>query len=128
MAGHGDGSFPDDDFPRRRDRAARMERLAAAVLHAPPIPLARTGKIYSVNMVQFWSTPKRAFAALGRLLKPGGRIATTYMPRAGKDKAGQLNARARTLERLMRDNGFEQPEMHWMPLRPTPAFCLAARK
>jgi hypothetical protein len=93
----------------------------------PPFPPPAVYKIYPVNVVQFWSEPQRVFAELERLPSPGGRIATTYMPRVGKDKLGQAKAHASAMEQMMADIGFEGYETHWMPLRPTRAFCVVAR-
>lgn len=87
------------------------------------LPLA--DKIYSVNVVQFWPEPERVFAALKGLLKPGGRIATTFMPRVGNDRSDQARSRAQRLERLMQETGFDHHETHWMNLS-TPAFCIVA--
>ena len=38
-------------------------------------------KIYSANVVQFFDNPEYSFMQLKGLLKKGGKIATTYMPR-----------------------------------------------
>ncbi len=38
-------------------------------------------KVCSANVVQFWSDPKDYFWKLRRLMKYGGKIATTYLPR-----------------------------------------------
>ncbi len=93
----------------------------------PPFPLPLVDKIYSVNVVQFWPEPERVFAELRRLLKPGGCIATTFMPRVGKNKLRLAHSRADALEQMMEKIGFEQRETHWMALHPTPAFCVLAR-
>jgi len=106
--------------------AAGVVELHVGDISSPPCALPLVDKIYSVNVVQFWPDPERVFAALRRLLRPGGRVATTFMPRLGKDKQGQALARARDLERLMEQSGFAQIETHWLDLRPAPAFCIVA--
>lgn len=93
----------------------------------PPFPLPSMDKIYSVNVVQFWPDPQRVVRALKALLKPGGRIVTTFMPRVGNEKAKQAIARARGLEQIMQEIGFDGLKTHWLAHQSTPAFCLVAR-
>lgn len=107
--------------------AAGKVKIGVGDVLAPPFPLPLVDKIYSVNVVQFWPEPERTFVALKRLLKPGGRIATTFMPRVSTDKLAQATSLAHELEQMMAKIGFERPETHWMVLHPTPAFCLLAR-
>ncbi|NNC65620.1 MAG: class I SAM-dependent methyltransferase, partial [Gammaproteobacteria bacterium] len=107
--------------------AGKVELIVGDVLE-PPRPLPAFDKIYSVNVVQFWWEPERTFAELARLLKPGGRIATTYMPRIGKDKPGQARAHAKKLERIHNEFAFDELRIHWLMLEPVPAFCVVARK
>lgn len=107
--------------------AGKVQLVVGDVLE-PPRPLPAFDKIYSVNVVQFWWEPERTFAELVRLLKPGGRIATTYMPRIGKDKSEQACAHARRLERILSEFAFEELRTHWLMLEPTPALCVVARK
>lgn len=93
----------------------------------PPFPLPRVDKIYSANVVQFWPEPERVLSALKGLMRPGGRLATTFMPRVGNDKAKQAMARARGLEQIMQEIGFDGLETHWLARKSTPAFCMVAR-
>lgn len=106
--------------------AGKVQLVVGDVLR-PPRPLPRFDKIYSVNVVQFWPAPRRIFAQLASLLKPGGCIATTYMPRVGKDKSGQARAHARKLERILSKLGFSERQTHWLMLEPTPELCVVAR-
>ena len=108
--------------------AAGKVRLLVGDLLDPSNPLPSFDKIYSVNVVQFWPEPRQIFAELSRRLKPGGRIATTYMPRIGKDKPGQARAHARDLEHMLSELGFGERQTHWLMLEPTPALCVVARK
>jgi SAM-dependent methyltransferase len=113
----------------RNARAVAAGKVVLGVgdILSPPFPLPPIDKIYSVNVVQFWPDPDRTFAGLRRLLKPGGLIATTFMPRLGEDRLGQAQTRARALETTLRASGFEQIETHWLALRSAPAFCVVAR-
>lgn len=106
--------------------AGKVELVVGDVLD-PPRPLPTFDKIYSANVVQFSPEPRRIFAGLASLLKPGGRIATTYMARIGKDKPGQALAHARKLERILNELGFGESQTHWLMLEPTPALCVVAR-
>ena len=107
--------------------AGKVELIVGDVLE-PPQPLPRFDKIYSVNVVQFWSKPECVFAEFERLLKPGGCIATTYMPRIGADKPGRARAYARELQRTLREFAFTDRQTHWLMLGPVPALCVVARK
>lgn len=107
--------------------AGKVELVVGDILETSR-PLPAFDKIYSVNVVQFWWEPERTFAELARLLKPGGRIATTYMPRIGKDKPGQARAHAKKLERILNEFAFDELRTHWLMLEPAPAFCVVARK
>jgi cyclopropane fatty-acyl-phospholipid synthase-like methyltransferase len=89
--------------------------------------LQRFDKIYSVNVVQFWSDPMRVFATLRQLLNPGGAIATTFMPRIGNSKARQAETKAAALTMLMHELDFRHVETHWLTSDPAPAFCLVAK-
>jgi len=105
--------------------AGRVELLVGDVLD-PPTNLPDFDKIFSVNVVQFWSAPEATFAALKRLLKPGGSIATTFMPRVGAAKPGQARAHARRIGRVLGSLGFEH-EVHWLSVGKNPTVCVLGR-
>lgn len=114
---------------RRNSHAVAAGRVVVGIgdVLSPPFPLPQMDKIYSVNVVQFWPEPEWTFAALRRLLRPGGLVATTFMPRLGDDRLGQARARAEALEKTLRTTGFQRIETHWLTLRSAPAFCVVAR-
>ena len=105
--------------------AGRVELLVGDILD-PPIQLPHFDKIFSVNVVQFWPTPEATFAALKDVLKPGGCIATTFMPRVGAEKPGQARAHARRIGRVLDELGFEH-EVHWLSADKSPAVCVLGR-
>ena len=111
----------------RKISEGRVQLLVGDVLD-PPTPLEPFDKIYSVNVSQFWPDPEQVFSELKRLLKPGGWIATTFMPRVGRARPGQAKAHARRLQRMMGELQFEEHRVHWLELDPTPALCVVARK
>ena len=105
--------------------AGRVELLVGDILD-PPMGLPHFDKIFSVNVVQFWPAPEATFAALKGVLKPGGRIATTFMPRVGTEKPGQARAHARRIGRVLDELGFEH-EVHWLSVGKSPAVCVLGR-
>ncbi|MDH5545388.1 MAG: class I SAM-dependent methyltransferase [Gammaproteobacteria bacterium] len=67
---------------RRNEKGIAEKR---AQLYIGDVAMARAAKlhfdyIYSSNVVQFWNDPVTVFRSLKQLLKPGGIIATLYMP------------------------------------------------
>ena len=114
---------------RRNARAIAAGIVTLHIGHAGDfaVRLMRFDKIYSVNVVQFWSDPTRVFATLRQLLNPGGTIATTFMPRVGNSKARQAEAKAAALRKLMHELDFREVETHWLTSKPAPAFCLVAK-
>lgn len=105
--------------------AGRVELLVGDILD-PPTELPCFDKIFSVNVVQFWPAPEETFAALKSVLKPGGRVATTFMPRVGSAKPGQARAHARRIGRVLDTLGFEH-EVHWLSVGKHPAVCVLGR-
>jgi trans-aconitate methyltransferase len=81
-------------------------------------------KIFSVNVVQFLDDLHSVFSVFRDHLKPGGTIATTYMPR-GKDpsrtKAWNM---AEQVRQEMEKTGFAQVRVEELALDPVPAVCV----
>ncbi len=84
--------------------------------------------IWSANVIQFLDEPDRYFTFAADALRQGGRIATTYMPRASKDPA----AAAARIETLCRDAmvkaGFADMTTHRMDLGAADAICVTGVK
>lgn len=79
--------------------------------------------IWSANVIQFLDDPERYFGLAADALRKGGRIATTYMPRATNDPAAA--ARIETLCRdAMRKAGFASVTTHRLALGRTAAICV----
>lgn len=115
---------------RRNARAiteGRVELMVGDILD-PPATLPQFDKIFSVNVVQFWPDPARVFAEIKQLLAPGGRVATTFMPRVGSEKPGQARAHAKRLRRLMETLSFSGHQVHWLDTGSTPAVCVVGTK
>jgi SAM-dependent methyltransferase len=60
-------------------------------------------KVYAVDVVHFWSEPRRDVSELSRVLRPGGRLLLGYGPTPGRDEDESPGAR---LEELLREQGF----------------------
>ncbi|HEX6102980.1 MAG TPA: class I SAM-dependent methyltransferase [Alphaproteobacteria bacterium] len=81
-------------------------------------------KILSVNVVQFVPDQPALLAHFHRLLAPGGRLATTYMPRHRGATADDARQTGQELERLMTVAGFTEVRTEELPLKPVPAICV----
>ncbi|MDF2763087.1 MAG: rebM11 [Rhodospirillales bacterium] len=81
-------------------------------------------KILSVNVVQFVPDQPGLLALFHRLLAPGGRLATTYMPRQRGATAADARQMGAELEKLMTAAGFTQVRTEELPLKPVPAICV----
>jgi ubiquinone/menaquinone biosynthesis C-methylase UbiE len=94
---------------RKRNAAAIRRdavRLYLGTVETLPVFDMTFDKIYSSNVVQFWSDPVATLRKLRGLLTPGGRIATTYMPRhSGATHADTLE-KARTITSYLEDAGY----------------------
>ncbi|HEY7046240.1 MAG TPA: methyltransferase domain-containing protein [Jatrophihabitantaceae bacterium] len=81
----------------------------------------------AVNTVGMWSDPAGRVADLGRLLRPGGRIALVSQPRCPGATAATTAAAADELAALLSRAGFEQQRVETLELDPPVAFVLATR-
>jgi ubiquinone/menaquinone biosynthesis C-methylase UbiE len=61
-------------------RAGRVE-LQRGDVAALPFPDAAFDKAYAIHSIYFWPQPLAALKELRRVLKPGGQLAMTIMPR-----------------------------------------------
>jgi ubiquinone/menaquinone biosynthesis C-methylase UbiE len=115
---------------RRNAAAVAAGRVSLRVGDVLSLPHSQPSfdKIFSVNVVQFWPDPAAVLTKLNAVLVPGGRLATTFMPRVGRDKPGQARAHARELSRLLDDAAFTQQEVHWIELSPVPVVCIVGSK
>jgi hypothetical protein len=61
-------------------------------------------------------------------LRPGGVVATTYMPRGPNAAPEQADAMASKISAALREAGFEQISVRRLPLEPMPAICVLGRR
>lgn len=88
---------------------------------------APVDKIWSNNVVQFWSDPAAVFTTLLRASKPGGRVATAYQPRHRNATAADSDGMAASLQGILERCGYVDIRVERLPLDP-PVICVLARK
>jgi ubiquinone/menaquinone biosynthesis C-methylase UbiE len=85
-------------------------------------------KIYSANVVQFWDDPKTSFLQLKDLLKTGGKIATTYMPRHNGATNADTKKKADEIVEHLWDAGFKNVQTEERQCGSVSATCVIAEK
>jgi ubiquinone/menaquinone biosynthesis C-methylase UbiE len=83
--------------------------------------------VYSVNVAMFWRDRRGTLETIKRVLKPGGRIASTYQPRHPGAKPADALAFAGRLRGELTEAGFRDIRVDTLDLRPIPAICVQAR-
>jgi len=81
-------------------------------------------KIYSVNVVQFFSDRSASLRRMHDLTAPGGMVATTYQPRHNGATRNDGLRMATEIKNTMAEIGFADTQCHELPLEPVPAFCV----
>ena len=84
----------------------------------------RYEKIFSINVVQFLDDLHAAYTVFYNHLKPGGTIATTYMPRGKNPTRVKAWKKADDVKHYMEQTGFVQIRVEELPLDPVPAICV----
>jgi len=85
-------------------------------------------KIFSVNVVQFIDDKAGFFNSLSMKLRPGGRMASTYMPRGQNPRREKARAMADEIKRHMETAGFIRIRSEELSLKPVPAICVIGER
>lgn len=60
--------------------AANKLRLESGVMEKLPLESSSVDALMTVNTIYFWTDPAKAISEIARVLKPGGRVALTFLP------------------------------------------------
>lgn len=85
-------------------------------------------RVLSVNVVQFLPDPDEAFTQIFAVLKPGGRAATTYMPRGRNPTREDALRMAKRVARAKEGAGFTDVRIEELPLGLVPAVCILGQR
>lgn len=83
-------------------------------------------KIYSMNVVPFWSEPVAVFRRLKPLLKPGGVILTAHMPRQVDANDEDAVRKGRQIEGWLREAGLGQVRTETRMMKPVAVVAVLA--
>lgn len=106
--------------------AGRMQLFLGSLENLPPYETPFT-KIFSANVVQFWSDPVEEFRKLRAMLAPGGLLISTYMPRNKNASNANGRAKAEEIEQQLHKAGFNSVEIKELSLQPLCAFSVVAK-
>lgn len=115
---------------RRRHRdAVRDGVLELICAEFPGVPDGGAfDRILAVNSLQFDGMNDRTLRALADALKPGGRIAITFQPRAPGAGASAAENFGRNATGLLANAGFTEVRTERLPLMPVPAVCVIGER
>lgn len=111
---------------RKSIRKGRMVLLHGDV-SALPEGAGPFDKIYSANVAQFWPDQQAVFESLRQIMKAGGIVATTFMPRNAKASRQDAEAFATQMSSKILAAGFSDLRIEWLEATPVPAVCILAK-
>jgi ubiquinone/menaquinone biosynthesis C-methylase UbiE len=113
----------------RRRNADAIKQGRVSLIHAPVEHLQTAGGPFdaalAVNTVGMWPEPTTRLREIGRMLRPGGRIALVSQPRCPGATAATSAAAADRLAGQLSEAGFEDIRAETLGLNP-PAVCVLA--
>lgn len=111
--------------------AAAIRQGRVQLIHSPVEHLQGTDGPFdaalAVNTAGMWPEPTAQLRDIGRLLRPGGRIALVSQPRCPGATADTSAEAADRLVALLSEAGFETPRVQTLDLDPPAACVLATR-
>lgn len=99
-------------------------RLQVGRIDDVAFPSESFDKIFWINVVQFIEDQAAIFAKLHGALKPGGRLATTYMPRGAHPTKEQALDMAQAIRHHLEQAHFCHIRTEELALTPVPAVCV----
>jgi ubiquinone/menaquinone biosynthesis C-methylase UbiE len=115
---------------RRNAAAIREGRVEVQLGSAArlPYPEAHFDKVFAINSAQFWKDSVSALTEVGRVLKPGGRIALAVQPRSKGATEDHAHQAGRGLADAMKKAGFSDVYCESRPMKPVSTVCAIGRK
>ena len=115
----------------RRRNAAAIKQGRVRLIHSPVERLQLTDGPFdaalAVNSVGIWPEPTTQLRNIGRLLRPGGRIALVSQPRCPGATAATSAEAAERLRDLLSQAGFGDLRSEMLELNPPAACVLGTR-
>jgi len=111
----------------RRRNAAAIRAGRVRLIHAPVVTDEPFDAALAVNTAGMWPDRTARLSELGRLLRPGGRIALVSQPRCPGATAATSAAAADELAAVLSKAGYEDPRIETLDLDP-PAVCVLAAR
>lgn len=115
---------------RRRNRIAVAEGRAELFVGTLDqlAPMEPFDKAWSVNVIGFVADKPGFLAALGKRLRPGGSVATTYMPRHKGATTADALAAADSIRAATISAGFTDIRVEELRLEPVGAISVIGRR
>lgn len=121
---------------RRNARAIKAQRVDLRYGEATELPFAGASfdKALSIHTLYFWSGPHQPLTELRRVLKPGGLLVLTFLPRerwpAGEPAVTISGVYAgQEVVQLLHEAGFAQAHIEWGPeQKPFREIAVVGRK
>ena len=110
---------------RRNARAIRDGKVMLQLGSVSNLPKFNESfdKIFTINSMHFWPQPVECLKALGKLLRPGGRIAVTIQPRSRSATAATTKEIGEEVLMNLTRAGFSQCQLEIRPLKPVSVAC-----
>ncbi len=121
---------------RRNAQAIKAGRVDLRYGEVAELPFADAcfDKALSIHTLYFWSDPRHPLSELRRVLKPGGLLALTFLPRErwpGGEQAATISGvyTGQEVVQLLHEAGFIQAHIEWGPeQKPFREIAVVGRK